>query len=65
MASVGQNIAYAIYHRILQHIAAWYYIGLSTQSKYASTILNVFSAVTLNTHINDIKYYLKTLMQYQ
>ena len=39
-------------------------IGLSTQSKYASIILKYFSAVAHNTHANDIKLYLNTLMQY-
>ena len=39
-------------------------IGLSTQSKYASTILKYFSAVTHNTHIDDTKHHLNTLMQY-
>ena len=39
-------------------------IGLSTQSKYASTILKIFSAVTHNTHVDDTKHQLNTLMQY-
>ena len=40
-------------------------IGLSTQSKYVSTILKIFSAVTHNTHVDDTKHYLNTLMQFQ
>ena len=40
------------------------YVGLSTQSKYASIILKIFSAVTHNTHVHDTKHHLNTLMQY-
>ena len=36
-------------------------IGLRTQSKYASIILKIFSAVTHNTHVDDTKYQLNTL----
>ena len=36
-------------------------IGLRTQSKYASIILKIFSAVTLNTHVDDTKHQLDTL----
>ena len=36
-------------------------IGLRTQSKYASIILKIFSAVTDNTHVDDTKYQLNTL----
>ena len=39
-------------------------IGLSTQSKYVSTILKYFSSVTHNTHGDDTKRHLNTLMQY-
>ena len=39
-------------------------IGLSTQSKYASAILKYFSLVTHNTHVDDNKLHLNTLMQY-
>ena len=38
--------------------------GLSTQSKYASTILKVFNAVTHNTYVDDTQHHLNTLMQY-
>ena len=48
------------YHNILQCNT----IGLSKQSKYASTILNIFSAVTHNTHVDDTKHHLNTLIQY-
>ena len=48
------------YHNILQCST----IGLSTQSKYASTILKYFSSVTHNTHVDDTKHHLNTLMQY-
>ena len=53
------NIAYAIYRRILQRSTK----GFSAQSKYASIILKIFSAVTHNTHVDDTKHHLKTLMQ--
>ena len=36
-------------------------IGLRTQSKYASIILKIFSAVTHNTHVDDTKHQLNTL----
>ena len=36
-------------------------IGLRTQSKYASIILKIFSAVTLNTHVDDTKHQLDIL----
>ena len=36
-------------------------IGLRTQSKYASIILEIFSAVTHNTHVDDTKHQLNTL----
>ena len=39
-------------------------IGPSTQSKHTSTILKFFSAVTHNTHVDDTKHHLNTLMQY-
>ena len=39
-------------------------IGLSTQSKYASTTLKYFSPVTHNRHVDDNKLHLNTLMQY-
>ena len=42
------------YCNILQYST----IGLSTQSKYASTILKIFSAVTHNTHVDDTKHHL-------
>ena len=48
------------YHNISQYNT----IGLSTQSKYASTILKYFSAATHNTHVDDTKPHLNTLMQY-
>ena len=37
-------------------------IGLSTQSKYASTFRNFFSAVTHNKHVDDTKHHLNTLI---
>ena len=43
------------YHNILQCST----IELSTQSKYASTILKYFSEVTHNTHVDDTKFHLK------
>ena len=52
------NIAYAIYRNISQCCT----IGLSTQSKYASTILKYFSSITHNTHVDDTKHHLNTLM---
>ena len=39
-------------------------IGLSTRCKYASTILTYFSSVTHNTHVDDDKHHLNTVMQY-
>ena len=39
-------------------------IGLRTQSKDASTILTYFSLITHNTHGDDNKLYLNTLIQY-
>ena len=36
-------------------------IGLRTQSKYASIILKIFSAVTHNAHVDDTKHQLNTL----
>ena len=36
-------------------------IGLRTQSKYASIILKIFSAVTHNTHVDDTKHQLNTI----
>ena len=39
-------------------------IGLSTLSKYASTILKYFSSIAHNTHVDDNKHHLNTLMQY-
>ena len=36
-------------------------IRLRTQSKYASIILKIFSAVTHNTHVDDTKHQLNTL----
>ena len=36
-------------------------IGLRTQSKYASIILKIFSAVTHNTHVDDTKHQSNTL----
>ena len=54
------NIAYAIYHNISQCST----VGLSTQSKCASIILKCFSSVTHNTHVDDTKHHLNTLMQY-
>ena len=36
-------------------------IGLRTQSKYASVILKMFSAVTHNTHVDDTQHQLNTL----
>ena len=48
------------YHDILQCST----IGLSTQSKYAPTILKLFSAVTHNTHVDDTKHHLNTVIQY-
>ena len=56
MQYISQNIATYILQCII--------IGLSTQSKYASTILKYFSAVTHNTHNDDTKYHLNTLVQY-
>ena len=48
------------YCKILQFCT----IGLSTLSKYASTILKFFSSVTHNTHVDNTKHHLNTLMQY-
>ena len=50
----------AKYRNILQCCT----IGLSTQSKYASTILKYFSSITHNTHVDDTKHHLNILMQY-
>ena len=53
------NIAYAIYCSIFQCST----IELNTQSKHASTILKYLSTVTHNTHVDDTKHHLNTLMQ--
>ena len=50
----------AEYHNILQCNTT----RLNTQNKYVSTILKIFSAVTHNTHVDDTKHHLNTLMQY-
>ena len=50
----------AEYHNILQCST----IGSNTQSKYASTILQFFSAGTHDTRVNDTKLHLNILMQY-
>ena len=57
MATLG--LGDAIYRRISQCSIK----GFNTQSKYASTILKIFSAVMHNTHVDDTKHHLKTLMQ--
>ena len=60
MSIISLMLYIAEHHNILQCCT----IGLSTQSKYASTILKCFSSVTHNTHFDDAKLHLNTLMQY-
>ena len=37
-------------------------IGLSTQSKYASTVLKYFSSITHNTHVSNIRNFLLAII---